>query len=337
MAGARGLPRPTLSPAWRFSPPASSSGTPDGMQRVALSSSQPGHVVARDAGREPCRRALDRWLGAPLRPSRAVRKPRPRLSRPVASDPGSTAWSSARPTPTASCPDRAERRADPRTRRDGRCRGALGLRSLATGAARPAALATAARPWSGGRSRSTGRASPARRSFRRDAAAGLRGHLAGRGDCLTAGRSSPSPARALSRIWLSSSQLPRLGTVRKALALALGDPSLEVGYWVGTPTSAGTVEPLTLPAAGAGRAVTLVEREEVPVAVLIHDAALADDPTLSEAVAAAARLAAANARLQAELRARCRSSSTRDGGSSWRATSSEAVSSDVSIVHRRCT
>src|SRR6266540_2483624 len=52
------------------------------------------------------------------------------------------------------------------------------------------------------------------------------------------------------------------------------------------------------------RAVVTVEREGQPVAVLVHDPAVLEDPGLLEAVTSAARLAAANARLQAEVRAR---------------------------------
>jgi signal transduction histidine kinase len=49
--------------------------------------------------------------------------------------------------------------------------------------------------------------------------------------------------------------------------------------------------------------VTRIERDGEEVAVLLHDAAVLDDPGLLDAVAAAARLAAANARLQADVRA----------------------------------
>src|SRR6266542_676144 len=83
-------------------------------------------------------------------------------------------------------------------------------------------------------------------------------------------------------------------------------PSLEVGYWL--PDRAVFVDAtgrvLSLPAAGSGRSVTTVEREGQPVAVLVHDPAVLEDPGLLEAVTFAARLAAANARLQAEVRAR---------------------------------
>jgi signal transduction histidine kinase len=97
----------------------------------------------------------------------------------------------------------------------------------------------------------------------------------------------------------------RSGTLREALARALGDPTLELGYWL--PESGAYVDVaghrLELPAAGSDRAVTRVERDGQAVAVLVHDPAVLDDPGLVEAVAAAARLAASNARLQAEVRA----------------------------------
>jgi signal transduction histidine kinase len=98
----------------------------------------------------------------------------------------------------------------------------------------------------------------------------------------------------------------RSGTLRDELARALGDPSLQVGYWV--PESAGFVDsegrPLRVPDPGSERSMTMVERDGQPLAVLVHDPAVLGDPGLVEAVASAARLAAANARLRAEVRAR---------------------------------
>jgi glucose-6-phosphate-specific signal transduction histidine kinase len=61
---------------------------------------------------------------------------------------------------------------------------------------------------------------------------------------------------------------------------------------------------LALPAVGSGRSVTIVEREGQPVAVLVHDPAVLEDPGLLEAVTSASRLAASNARLRAEVQAR---------------------------------
>jgi signal transduction histidine kinase len=98
----------------------------------------------------------------------------------------------------------------------------------------------------------------------------------------------------------------RSGTVRGQLAQALGDPSLEIGYWL--PDRARFVDAegrmLSLPDPGSGRSVTVVEREGQPVAVLVHDPAVLEDPGLLEAVTSAAQLAAANARLRAEVQAR---------------------------------
>jgi signal transduction histidine kinase len=50
--------------------------------------------------------------------------------------------------------------------------------------------------------------------------------------------------------------------------------------------------------------VTMLERAGRPVAAIVHDPAVLDDPTLTAAVSSAARLAAANAQLQAEVRER---------------------------------
>jgi signal transduction histidine kinase len=96
----------------------------------------------------------------------------------------------------------------------------------------------------------------------------------------------------------------RSGILRDELARALGDPSLQVGYWL--PESAAFVDaaghPLAMPGPGSGRAATMVERDGMPLAVLVHDPAVLGDPGLAGAVSSAAGLAAANARLQAEVR-----------------------------------
>jgi signal transduction histidine kinase len=98
----------------------------------------------------------------------------------------------------------------------------------------------------------------------------------------------------------------RSGTLGDALGRELGDPSLELGFWL--PETGTYVDAqgrrLELPESGSGRAVTQIERDGQPLAVLVHDPAVQDDPGLVEAVAAAARLAASNALFQAEVRAR---------------------------------
>jgi signal transduction histidine kinase len=96
------------------------------------------------------------------------------------------------------------------------------------------------------------------------------------------------------------------GTLRERLARALGDPTLEVGYFLAEQDryvdEAG--QPFKLPVADATRAVTPISEGEKPVAALVHDAAVLDDQALVSAVASAARLAVSNARLQADVRAR---------------------------------
>ena len=94
--------------------------------------------------------------------------------------------------------------------------------------------------------------------------------------------------------------------LRSALARALGDPSLQLAYWV--PARDRYVDsdgqPVELPQPGSGRTATVVEREREPIAALIHDPALGEDEELVRSVCAAAALTLENARLQAELRAR---------------------------------
>ena len=62
--------------------------------------------------------------------------------------------------------------------------------------------------------------------------------------------------------------------------------------------------PLVLPASDSGRTVTRLEERGEEIGVLVHDDALLADPALIDSVAAAAQLALATARLQAEARAR---------------------------------
>jgi signal transduction histidine kinase len=97
----------------------------------------------------------------------------------------------------------------------------------------------------------------------------------------------------------------RSGTLRDGLARALGDPTLEVSYWLPAAAiyvdAAGRRVDISSPA--PGRRVTPIDLDGQRVAALVHDSAVLDDRALLDAVAAAARLAAANARLQAEVRA----------------------------------
>ncbi|GII52433.1 hypothetical protein Pth03_08220 [Planotetraspora thailandica] len=94
-------------------------------------------------------------------------------------------------------------------------------------------------------------------------------------------------------------------TIRQALAETLHDPALEVGYW--TPESARYVNVEGQAVSDEGdRVATRIDHNGAPLALLLHDPVLLDDPELLEATCAAAALALSNERLTADLRARLR-------------------------------
>ena len=98
--------------------------------------------------------------------------------------------------------------------------------------------------------------------------------------------------------------------LRAALAGAMGDPELDVVYWLDWKRGlggAGWVDPqgrsVQEPRPDERRAVKLVERNGDRVAAIVYDRGLDAEPELLEAVTAAAALTLQNDRLQAELRA----------------------------------
>jgi len=110
---------------------------------------------------------------------------------------------------------------------------------------------------------------------------------------------------AITGLVVDLGELEEAGALRAKLARAVGDPSLVVAYRL--PEADSYVDevgrPLVLPAAGASRTVTYLQEGGQQIGALVHDAAVLDDPDLVSAVAAAAGVAVANARLQAEVRA----------------------------------
>lgn len=98
----------------------------------------------------------------------------------------------------------------------------------------------------------------------------------------------------------------RAGVLRDAFADALRDPTVRFGYWDPGRScfvdAAGT--PIEPPVPGGGRVMTTIDRDGRPLAALEHDAAVLTDPSLAEAVAAAARLNADHTDLQSDLRLR---------------------------------
>src|ERR1700722_13238303 len=113
----------------------------------------------------------------------------------------------------------------------------------------------------------------------------------GRGPC-----GGSWPGRSATRRWRSGTGLQRRG----------GPVSSGGAPWpcsgAGTFVDAGGAT-LPFPGAGSGRSAPVVERAGRPAAVLIHDPAVLSDQALLDAVAAAAQLESANARLNAEARA----------------------------------
>jgi signal transduction histidine kinase len=90
-----------------------------------------------------------------------------------------------------------------------------------------------------------------------------------------------------------------------ALMRALGDPTLRVGFWLPERQeyvdATGAV--LRLPEHDERQAATILGPATEPLAVLVHDPSLLDEPELLRAAGAAARLALENARLHAAVQA----------------------------------
>jgi signal transduction histidine kinase len=118
-------------------------------------------------------------------------------------------------------------------------------------------------------------------------------------------RSRVAGATAVSELVARLGAGRRRGELRDVLADALGDPSLQLAYWLPEQEewvdAAGAA--FVLPGPDSGRASTPVERDGEPVALLVHDASVADERELVRAVGGAAALALENERLDAELRA----------------------------------
>jgi signal transduction histidine kinase len=110
---------------------------------------------------------------------------------------------------------------------------------------------------------------------------------------------------AVSRLVLELGQTPPPGKLQEALALSLGDPSVQLAYWwpdrqAFVDLDGKLVDLSDLP---PGFTPTILERGGERVGALVHDRHLDQEPELIEAVGAAAALAVDNERLHAQLRA----------------------------------
>jgi signal transduction histidine kinase len=105
--------------------------------------------------------------------------------------------------------------------------------------------------------------------------------------------------RAVARIATSLGEAPPPGSLESALAQAVGDPELQIAYWL--PNSQRYVDangrPVDEPNAAPGRVITALVRDDRRVALVAHAAGL---PEVGSEMGTALRLALENERLQAE-------------------------------------
>jgi signal transduction histidine kinase len=109
----------------------------------------------------------------------------------------------------------------------------------------------------------------------------------------------------VSRLVVELGELPSPEMLEQALRGGLGDPTLTIGVWRDEEQRyvRANGDELRVPEEGSHRIATPLAREGKPLALMVHDEALLDEPGLVEATAAASRLAVENERLQAEIRA----------------------------------
>ena len=118
-------------------------------------------------------------------------------------------------------------------------------------------------------------------------------------------RTDVSGSRGVRALMADLADMPERTNLREALARALGDPALELAFWMPEQDRYVDAEgrPAELPAEdNARRAVTEVSRQGRRVAAIVHDRA--QNRETVRAAGAAAALLLDNQRLEAELRAR---------------------------------
>lgn len=104
---------------------------------------------------------------------------------------------------------------------------------------------------------------------------------------------------------VSSEGSPGPAELQDAVAKALRDPSARILYWIPDfDTYADVSGKAADPLPGPGMAATAVTRDGAPVAILLHDQGLQDEPALLDSVAATTGMLIQKAQLEVELRAR---------------------------------
>ena len=109
---------------------------------------------------------------------------------------------------------------------------------------------------------------------------------------------------AVGRLLAETPETPTRAEAQESLRRALRDPTLELAFWL--PERRAYVDPGGRPfvvAEGDPRASTPIAVDGEPLALVVHDAALSEEPEVLTGVLAAAKLALQKDRLQAQLRA----------------------------------
>ena len=114
-------------------------------------------------------------------------------------------------------------------------------------------------------------------------------------------------ARALQTLVTGLRGRPDIHALRDVMARALGDDSLSIAYWLKDGErwvdAEGQVIAPPQQSSEAGRAVTVLrDAQNEPVAALVHDSALLEEPMLLESVASSMQMALESHRLEAEIK-----------------------------------
>ncbi len=107
----------------------------------------------------------------------------------------------------------------------------------------------------------------------------------------------------LARLATDLGDTPRPGMLRDTLAVALGDPGVDVLYPRGGSGRLIDADGRPADPPGSGRAVARIARGDHPLALVVHDPALVNEPELARALGSAAKLSVENEALRAEAMA----------------------------------